>query len=51
MTEQKKTRKKPVERVECVALVNLCCDYQVKKGETFTCTPEQQAHFKKVKAV
>jgi hypothetical protein len=57
MTQAKKAFKKP-ELVECVAVRNLCCDYQVKAGNSFTCTQAQYDYFesvgaavKKVKAV
>jgi hypothetical protein len=52
------TKKATPNKVECVALRNLCCDDQVKAGKSFTCTQEQFKHFesagaavKKVEAV
>jgi hypothetical protein len=47
MTERKKAAPK---KVECVATRNLCCDSQVKAGESFACTQEQYEHFKSVGA-
>ena len=47
MSERKKAIPK---RVECVAVRNLCCDDQVKAGQSFTCTQAEYEHFEKVGA-
>lgn len=47
MTQPKKVISK---KVECVAVRNLCCDDQVKAGNSFTCTQAQFDHFKAVGA-
>ena len=52
MTEEKSAIKKTLNK-SCVALKGLCTakDGMIKKGSSFTCTPEEYEIFKEAKAV